>query len=501
MPGSVLHRTTALGAWFVQSLASINISEQNDSPSDSDGTQRGKGACLGSRLALRGWAGHERGPWPRAGSRPGVPMPYVKNTYIEPKLFYAIIGLAVSNLIAFFVMLAVLAADSPDAPDDSVAVCRERYPYTIDGSDDEHNCEAITAQCRPGIRKCVDDPTLCLAVLTMGGSDESNQAQACFFTPASRTADGAAIAPPPPQQLTCVDYDQRAGLQEFPCPLTPGTEAAAWLSTAPILRSDASSVNCPPSNTHSCSFAMCCTQLPAPLSCSNTMGNGESFNCRLPWTPLGSEPGTVPVISSYNLDPTAPCDRDAGGCTPFDCCTIPPTSVEQHVTTAETYPSVAVRWLHSCCSFTFRAEMSRRLQVERFYEGLDTKNVALMQSKVDNGYQVRCMHQVLAARVESLRASGCRRFSRTDVLKSAAAHTAVQVRRHICFSLSRLVMRASDPARVCCSAIWRGAAQRFRCRSTVSARYVWTCPGRCFAYVFVKNSYHNYGQHRPVPIT
>lgn len=82
--------------------------------------------------------------------------------------------------------------------------------------------------------------------------------------------------------------------------------------------------------------------------------------------------------------------------------------------------------------------------MERFYEGLDTKDVDLMGSKVANGYQVRFM-QALAARVESLRASGCRRFSRKDVLKSEAARTAVQVRWHRC---SLLVTAMASHARV-----------------------------------------------------
>ena len=298
--------------------------------------------------------------WTLATSRlqAGFPMPYVKDTFIEPKLFYAIIGLAVSNLIAVFVMLAVLAATDDVSGPSGVALCRERYRYAIDGSDDEHVCEAVTAGCQPGTKnaRCLDDPTACEAVLTSAsGDDESNQDHACFFTAATITATGEAIAPPPLQQLTCFDHDQRAGVQNFPCPLTPGTEATPWLSTAPMLRSDAASLHCPPSATFSCAFYYCCTRLPAALSCSDTNGNvvfeedGDLFDCRAPWRATPDQVNAV--VSSYNVDPTAPCDRDAGGCTPFDCCTIAPSSVEAHDTAAETYPSTAVRWLHKLLQF------------------------------------------------------------------------------------------------------------------------------------------------------
>ncbi len=286
----------------------------------------------------------------------GFPMPYVANAYIEPKLFYAIIGLAISNLIAFGVMLAVLAATSDDSGIDSsgaVALCRESYPFSIDGSDDEHVCEDVTRACSAGtkVARCLDDDTACLAVMT-SGSDESNQQQACYFTPASVTASGVSTAPPPPQQLTCRDYDQQAGSQPFPCPLTPGTESTPTLSTAPVLRGDAASIICLPSETYSCSFELCCTDLPPPMTCSDTNGNGltgedgDMFDCRAEWR---ATPDSPPVISSYNVDPAAPCDRNAGGCTPYACCVTPPPLVEVHDTEASAYPSVAVR---RCSAFT-----------------------------------------------------------------------------------------------------------------------------------------------------
>ncbi len=277
----------------------------------------------------------------------GFPMPYFANAYIEPKLFYSIVVLGISNFVMLVVLAVVLSSDSTTIESGAVATCREISPFSIDGSDDEHVCEDVTRNCKVGTAnaRCLDDPTACLAVMT-SGSSEDNQQSSCYFTPATVNAAGQSTAPNPLQQLTCQDHDQRAGDQPFPCPLTPGRPSE--LSTAPILRSDAASVICSPSSTHSCSEDICCTELPPPMTCSDTNGNGvtgesgDLFDCRAEWR---STPESPPVISSYNVDPTAPCHRNAGGCTPYDCCVIPPGLVETHDTTAEAYPGVAVR----CC--------------------------------------------------------------------------------------------------------------------------------------------------------
>merc|ERR1712023_35557 len=110
-------------------------------------------------------------------------MPYVKNTYIEDKLCYGIVGLAISNVIALviLVVLMVHSSDETDTGPSAVARCREISPFKYDGSDDEHVCEAVTANCKAGTNNalCIDDPTRCLSVMTAASGDEpENQFQA-----------------------------------------------------------------------------------------------------------------------------------------------------------------------------------------------------------------------------------------------------------------------------------------------------------------------------------
>jgi hypothetical protein len=48
-------------------------------------------------------------------------------------------------------------------------------------------------------------------------ANQEEEESACVYTP-EREVGYVPPPPPPPPMLTCFDYDQRAGVQNYPCP-------------------------------------------------------------------------------------------------------------------------------------------------------------------------------------------------------------------------------------------------------------------------------------------
>ena len=253
-------------------------------------------------------------------------MPYVGNTYIATPLAAAIGGLAACNFIGLITLVVMLSGDEETAAKAMHgASCAEKVAARWDGSDDEQRCIDVCAYNSNCQRAACEG-----VMVAVYSANQEEEESACVYTP-EREVGYVPPPPPPPPMLTCFDYDQRAGVQNYPCP--PG---------GLLLRLDAAAANCLPSLTTSCDPGTCCTRVPPPRTCADTNADGtldDPFDCTVQWRADETSPYVIPF---YTLDINGYCDR--GGCTPMACCTIPPPDVGlAHDVAAEAYPETAVR--------------------------------------------------------------------------------------------------------------------------------------------------------------
>lgn len=253
-------------------------------------------------------------------------MPYVGQTYIDNKLAGAIAGLGACNFIGLITLVVILSSDEEaTGPAMHGASCAEAVGVRWDGSDDAQRCMDVCLY-NPNCQRAACEGVK-VAVYTSSDEDEVS---ACIYTP-EQEVGYVPPPPPPPPLLTCYDYDQRAGIQHYPCP--PG---------GLLLRDDSAAAHCLPSLTSSCDASTCCTRVPPPMTCADTDADGtpDSFDCAAPWRRTPTSPEVIPF---YTLDAAGICSRSEG-CTPMACCTIPPpTTGLAHPVDADTYPATTVR--------------------------------------------------------------------------------------------------------------------------------------------------------------